>query len=52
MNAFGNKQFEIYEFNADWNNPSNSTYQLGVSLNPAISIPRFTEFLSQAQAQR
>ena len=34
MNAFGNKQFEIYEFNADWNNPSNSTYQLGVSLNP------------------
>lgn len=36
MNAFGSKQLEIYEFSVDWENPSNSTYQLGVSLDPGF----------------
>lgn len=33
-NIFNNKQLEIYEFAVDWDEPANSTYQLGVSLNP------------------
>lgn len=36
MNAFDNKQLEIYEFSVDWETPANSTYQLGVSLNPGF----------------
>ncbi len=39
MNAFSNQQFEIYEFKADWDNPANSTYQLGVSINPGNFNP-------------
>ncbi len=34
MNAFASKQFEIYAFHVDWQNPNNSTYQLDVSLDP------------------
>lgn len=36
VNVFGSKQLEIYEFNVDWDNPGNSTYELGVSLNPGF----------------
>ncbi|MBE0637652.1 MAG: T9SS type A sorting domain-containing protein [Bacteroidales bacterium] len=39
MNAFSSRQFEIYEFKADWDNPENSTYQLGVSINPGFFNP-------------
>jgi hypothetical protein len=39
MNAFGNKQMEIFEFKADWENPSNSTYTLGVTLDPGYFNP-------------
>jgi hypothetical protein len=39
INAFSSKQFEIYEFNVDWENPENSTYQLGVSINPGYFNP-------------
>jgi len=34
MNAFATKQFDIYAFHVDWQNPNNSTYQLDVSLDP------------------
>lgn len=34
MNAFASKQFDIYAFHVDWQNPINSTYQLDVSLDP------------------
>jgi hypothetical protein len=39
MNAFGSRQFEIFEFKADWENPSNSTYTLGITLDPGFFNP-------------
>lgn len=39
MNAFSSRQFEIYEFKSDWDNPENSTYTLGVSLDPGFFNP-------------
>lgn len=39
MNAYGNRQFEIFEFKADWNNPANSTFQLAVTLDPGFFNP-------------
>jgi hypothetical protein len=39
MNAFGNRQFEIFEFRADWENPSNSTYTLGITVDPGFFNP-------------
>jgi hypothetical protein len=39
VNTFSNQQFEIYEFDVDWENPSNSTYQLAVSIDPGFFNP-------------
>jgi hypothetical protein len=39
VNTFSNQQFEIYEFDVDWENPENSTYQLGVSIDPGFFNP-------------
>lgn len=39
MNAFSSRQFEIYEFKSDWDIPENSTYTLGVSLDPGFFNP-------------
>nr|NQU94104.1 hypothetical protein [Bacteroidota bacterium] len=33
-NINGSQQFEIYEFKVDWDNPSNSTFEQAVSLDP------------------
>ena len=41
VNTFGSKQLEIFEFSVDWENTSNSTYSLGVSLNPGYFNPNF-----------
>lgn len=39
MNAFSTRQFEIYEFSADWETPENSTYELGVTIDPGFFNP-------------
>lgn len=39
INAYGNQQLEIYEFHVDWETPANSTYQLGISINPGFFDP-------------
>jgi len=34
INSYGGQEFEIYEFDVDWDTPENSSYQLAVSLDP------------------
>ncbi len=47
VNAFGSKQFEIYEFKVDWETPANSTYQLGVTISPGSFNNNFNNGITQ-----
>ncbi len=47
VNASGSKQFQIYEFKVDWETPANSTYQLGVSINPGSFNSNFNSGIAQ-----
>lgn len=47
VNASGSKQFEIYEFKVDWETPANSTYQLGVTINPGSFNNNFNNGITQ-----
>lgn len=47
MNINGNQQLEIYEFDVDWNEPSNSTFTLATSLNPGFFNPEFNGGIQQ-----
>jgi hypothetical protein len=42
LRTFSNQDLEIYEFNVDWSNPSNSSFSLVNSLSPAAFNPNIS----------
>lgn len=47
MNIYGNQQLEIFEFDVDWENPSNSTLTLATSIDPGYFNPEFNGGIPQ-----
>lgn len=39
IDSYNSQDFQIYEFDVDWENPNNSTYELSVALDPGYFNP-------------